>query len=240
MDETDEWNETHEWNEWKTDTFKKWLIEHNRLLQYYLSKEGTLYSETTRESEHDDIDIWEYLLDKDYMNNLRLDYSDANLDALFEHRRDDYGRRLDNYNNYELLIHMYLKEAFLARHTLRNIDFKKKMLLLGDSSRLVTLFSEPSSYKENYIRISSMYDDDDTKDNGENIFDIPQNPQLLRRELNIATGQLNKVMKTIMLVRERNLASPIIASSIFTSLLIDLTSRELEMIYEELQKILLE
>ena len=135
---------------------------------------------------------------------------------------------------------MYLKEAFLARHTLRNIDFKKKLLLLGDSDRLTTLFGEYDYDKENYIRISSMYDDDDTKDNGENIFEIPQNPQLLRRELNISTGQLNKVIETIMLIRERKQTHPLITSSIFASLLIDLTSRELEMIYEELQKILLE
>lgn len=226
-----------DWNEWKTDEFKTWLIEHNRLLEYYLSK-GSLYSDTTMESEHDDIGIWEYLLDKDYMNNLHLDYSSDNLDALFEYKQDDYGRPMDNYDNYELLIHMYLKEAFLARHTLRNIDFKKKLLLLGDSNRLTTLFGEYD--KENYIRISDMYDDDDTKDNGENIFEIPQNPQLLRRELNISTGQLNEVIETIMLIRERKQTHPLITSSIFASLLIDLTSRELEMIYEELQKILLE
>ena len=71
-----------------------------------------------------------------------------------------------------------------------------------------------------------MYDDDDTKDNVENIFDIPQNPQLLRRELNIATRQLNKVMETIMLIRERKQTH--LSYNIFhiASLLIDLKSRD--------------
>ena len=74
------------------------------------------------------------------------------------------------------------------------------------------------------------------------MFDNPQNPRLLRKELNIATGQpeiLRKVMETILLARQRNYSSPLITTE-FASSLLTLNSKQLEMIHEQLQKILLE
>ena len=147
---------------------------------------------------------------------------------------------------------MYLKEAFFGRHAFRNIDFRRKLCLLADSSRLHSLYFTHDDDKEEYIRTPRFYkevdyDEDSDKEvdydeDDYSIFDTPQNPELLRKELNIATGHdklLQEVMEMILLARERNYSSPLITTE-FASSLLTLNSKQLEMIHKKLQKILLE
>ena len=233
----------YELNFWKTDEFKKWLIEHNRLLKHYIS-EGSLYRAidlTTNPREFDDIDIWEYLLDEEYI----LDYSDNNFNRLYYIYRRGWFPGYDKSDEKKLLFtHMYLKEAFFGRHAFRNIDFRRKLCLLADSSRLHALYFTHDDDKEEYIRTPIFYKevDSDKDEDDYSIFDTPQNPELLRKELNIATGHdklLQEVMEMILLARQRNYSSPLITTE-FASSLLTLNSKQLEMIHEKLQKILLE
>jgi len=229
---------------WTTDEFKNWLIEHNRLLKHYMSERSlysTIYSASDPQ-EFSDIDIWTDLLDENFIDNLHLDYSEDNFIRLYLRYRDNRRITRPGYNESgekELLfIHMYLKEAFFARYALRNIDFRKKLCLLGDERRLEALYFTRD--KESYIKNPRFYKDSDYDDYS--MFDTPQNPELLRKELNIATGYdkiLQEVMETILLARERNIRGPLTTTS-FASELLTLNSDQLKMIHEKLQKILLE
>jgi len=245
-------------NFWKTNTFKKWLIEHNRLLKHYMS-EGTLHKDMKRMWPHVmldyDIDIWEYLIDENYMANLQLDYSKDNFTKLFRRYQNNNGsNRYDKSNERKLLlIHMYLREAFFARHELRNIDFRRKLCLLANSSSLVYLTEiKDKKRKKRYIRdpdlydtvpfyIPSSYSSQFYKEKCV-MFDIPRHPELLKKEYKIATGYdniLQEVMTMIMLARERNSSSPLTTSE-FASQLLTLKPELLPIIHEKIQKILLE
>jgi hypothetical protein len=161
------------------DEFENWKIKHNRLLRHYYDEnrpQTSLYSAETLSSEHEDIGIWTDLLNENY----ELNFSEDNLDELEE----KYFHDPDDLENTTLfLIHIYLKEAFFARDILRNIDFKRKLLVLGDRERLYTLYKEEDNYKEHYLKDPSFYNSDDM-----NIFDEPENEDLIQRELNIANG----------------------------------------------------
>jgi len=148
---------------------------------------------------------------------------------------------------------MYLREAFLARHELRNIDFKKKLCLLADERHLVYLTEnkDKDKDKKRYIRTPEFYyrvpydyypSSYQSYEEKCAIFDIPQNPELLRKEYTIATGYdniLEEVMEMILLARERNSSSPLTASG-FASQLLTLKPDQIHTIHEKLQKILLE
>jgi hypothetical protein len=236
---------------WETDEFKKWLIEHNRLLKHYIS-EGSLYNAIDSAAdprEFEDIDIWEDLLDENFMANLDLDYSENHFIRLYLRYRDDRRITRSGYNESGekklLFIHMYLKEAFFARYALRNIDFRKKLCLLGDVSRLEALYFE--SDKESYIKIPKFYkevdsDDEDSDGDDYSMFDTPQNPELLRKELNIATGYdqiLQEVMEMILLAHARNISTPLTTTE-FASQLLTLNSDHLKRIHKKLQTILID
>ena len=238
---------------WETDEFKNWLIEHNRLLKHYIS-EGSLYNaidSAADPQEFEDIDIWEDLLDENFMDNLYLDYSENSFNRLYFRYRDDRRITRPGYNESGekklLFIHMYLKEAFFARYALRNIDFRKKLCLLGDVSRLEALYFE--SDKESYIKIPKFYkevdsdDEDDVSDVDDySMFDTPQNPELLRKELNIATGYdqiLQEVMEMILLAHARNISTPLTTTE-FASQLLTLNSDHLKRIHKKLQTILID
>ena len=246
-------DEDYELYFWETDEFKNWLIEHNRLLKHYIS-EGSLYNAIDSAAdprEFEDIDIWEDLLDENFMDNLYLDYSENSFNRLYFRYRDDRRITRPGYNESGekklLFIHMYLKEAFFARYALRNIDFRKKLCLLGDVSRLEALYFE--SDKESYIKIPKFYkevdsdDEDDVSDVDDySMFDTPQNPELLRKEYNIATGYdqiLQEVMEMILLARERNISTRLTTTE-FASELLTLNSHQLEIIHEKLQTILID
>jgi hypothetical protein len=73
----------------------------------------------------------------------------------------------------------------------------------------------------------------------------PQNPQLLRKELNIANVYdkiLQEVMETILLAQARNIRGPPFTNtSSFASQLLTLDNKhQLKIIHEKLQKIFLE
>jgi hypothetical protein len=235
---------------WETDEFKNWLIEHNRLLKHYMS-EGSLYraiDSAADPQEFEDIDIWEDLLDENFMDNLDLDYSEDNFIRLYLRYADNRRITRPGYNESGekklLFIHMYLKEAFFARYALRNIDFRKKLCLLGDVSRLEALYFE--SDKESYIKIPKFYkevdsDDEDSDGDDYSMFDTPQNPELLRKELNIATGYdqiLQEVMEMILLAHARNISTPLTTTG-FASQLLTLNSDHLKRIHKKLQTILI-
>jgi hypothetical protein len=236
---------------WETDEFKNWLIEHNRLLKHYIS-EGSLYNAIDSAAdprEFEDIDIWEDLLDEKFMDNLYLDYSENSFNRLYFRYADNKRITRPGYNDSGekklLFIHMYLREAFFARYALRNIDFRKKLCLLGDVSRLEALYFE--SDKESYIKIPKFYkevdsDDDDSDDEDYSMFDTPQNPELLRKELNIATGYdqiLQEVMEMILLAHARNISTPLTTTE-FASQLLTLNSDHLKRIHKKLQTILID
>jgi hypothetical protein len=235
-------------NFWKTDEFKKWLIEHNRLLKHYRS-ERSLYSAIVstfvpgKFSEFQDIDIWENLLDENFMYNLDLDYSES-FTRLYLRYRDDRRITRPGYNKSgekELLfIHMYLKEAFFARHELRNIDFRKKLCLLGDVSRLEALYFTRD--KKSYIRTHRFYKAYGDNSDDSSMFDTPQDPELLRKELNIATGYdqiLQEVMEMILLAHARNISTPLTTTG-FASQLLTLNSKHLQRLHKKLQTILID
>jgi hypothetical protein len=221
--------------------------------------EGTLHNEVKRwnpDAMHYDIGIWKYLIDDNYMANLQLDYSKDNFTKLFRLYKinNERSTRYDQSDERKLLfIHMYLREAFLARHELRNIDFRKKLCLLADEENLVYLTEnkDKDKDKKRYIRTPEIYyiapyhyyhSSYRSYEEKCVIFDIPQNPELLRKEYTIATGYdniLEEVMDMILLARERNSSSPLTASG-FASQLLTLKPDQIHTIYEKLQKILLE
>jgi hypothetical protein len=240
-------------NFWKTNAFKKWLIRHNRLLKHYMS-EGTLHNEAKRwnpHAMHYDIGIWKYLIDENYMANLHLDYSKDNFTKLYRlYQKNKESTRYNQSNEKILLfIHMYLREAFLARHELRNIDFRKKLCLLADERKLVYLSGDKD--KKRYIRTPEFYyqapynyypSSYQTYEEKCVIFDIPQNQELLRKEYTIATGYdniLEEVMDMILLARERNISTPLTTTE-FASQLLTLKPDQIHTIHKKLQKILLE
>jgi hypothetical protein len=240
---------------WETDEFKNWLIEHNRLLKHYIS-EGSLYNAIDSAAdprEFEDIDIWEDLLDEKFMDNLYLDYSENSFNRLYFRYADNKRITRPGYNDSGekklLFIHMYLREAFLARHELRNIDFRKKLCLLADERKLVYLSGDKD--KKRYIRTPEFYyqvpynyypSSYQTYEEKCVIFDIPQNPELLRKEYTIATGYdniLEEVMDMILLARERNISTPLTTTE-FASQLLTLKPDQIHTIHKKLQKILLE
>jgi hypothetical protein len=244
-------------NFWKTDAFKKWLNDHNRLLKHYMS-EGTLHNELKMwdpDAMHYDIGIWKYLIDENYMANLQLDYSKDNFTKLFRLYQENKGStRYDQSDERKLLfIHMYLREAFFARYELRNIDFRKKLCLLADSRKLVWLTEHPCgssyNYRISYIRTPEFYyiapyhyypSSYQSYEEKCLIFEVPQNPKLLEEEYKIATGYdniLHEMMAMILLARERNNSSTLTTEG-FASKLLTLNSHQLEIIYNKLPRLL--
>ena len=237
-------------NFWKTDEFKNWLIEHNRLLKHYMSERSLYHAIVStfvpgKFSEFQDIDIWENLLDENFMANLDLDYSEG-FTRLYLRYRDDRRITRPGYNELgekELLfIHMYLKEAFFARHELRNIDFRKKLCLLGDVSRLEALYFTRD--KKSYIKTHRFYKAYGDNSDDSSMFDTPQDPELLRKEYNIATGYdpiLQEVMEMILLAHARNnRGPPLTTTTEFASQLLTLNSDHLKRIHKKLQTILID